>query len=266
MNKLRMSALIDLLDKTAKVTPARIPAQRGFNTKSMKYLNQEEAIKFDQELFHDCGFSVDQLMELAGLSVASAIAKQYPGENQRNVLICCGPGNNGGDGLVAARHLKLFGYNPVIVYPKPGKGQLFENLVKQLNVYEIEVLETLPVGFGTKFDIIVDALFGFSFKPPVRPTYLSLLNAIIGSGLKIVSIDIPSGWNVDQGPPNPDDKETPLIEADMLVSLTAPKKCAQHFKGNAHWLGGRFVPEKMKNKYGLQLPPYPGTEVCCLLD
>jgi len=62
-------------------------------------------------LFSDYGFSVDQLMELAGLSVATAIAKSYPsvkGDNSPTVLVCCGPGNNGGDGLVAARHLKLF--------------------------------------------------------------------------------------------------------------------------------------------------------------
>jgi NAD(P)H-hydrate epimerase len=50
-------------------------------------------------------------MELAGLSVATAIAKTYPPQNNESntsVLVCCGPGNNGGDGLVAARHLKLF--------------------------------------------------------------------------------------------------------------------------------------------------------------
>lgn len=72
--------------------------------------SQEEATRVDQELFNDCGFSVDQLMEMAGLSVASAVAKQYPQTDPsiQKVLICCGPGNNGGDGLVSARHLKLF--------------------------------------------------------------------------------------------------------------------------------------------------------------
>lgn len=74
------------------------------------FYSQQEAIDLDQHLFNICGFSVDQLMELAGLSVATAIQKTYPlGKLASNkVLICCGPGNNGGDGLVAARHLKLF--------------------------------------------------------------------------------------------------------------------------------------------------------------
>jgi NAD(P)H-hydrate epimerase len=76
----------------------------------MAYLTQQEAYDIDQELFHDHKYSIDQLMELAGLSVASAIAKCYPLDQLKpeGVLVCCGPGNNGGDGLVAARHLKLF--------------------------------------------------------------------------------------------------------------------------------------------------------------
>lgn len=75
----------------------------------MKYLSQEEAQNIDQELFTEYSFSVDQLMELAGLSVAVAITKAYPrGTSHSKVLVCSGPGNNGGDGLVAARHLKMF--------------------------------------------------------------------------------------------------------------------------------------------------------------
>lgn len=76
---------------------------------TMKYLSQEEAQNIDLELFNEYSFSVDQLMELAGLSVAVALTKAYPrGQDHPNVLVCSGPGNNGGDGLVAARHLKLF--------------------------------------------------------------------------------------------------------------------------------------------------------------
>ena len=86
---------------------ARLSVMAGLQ---MKYLSQQEAYDIDQELFHGHNYSLDQLMELAGLSVASAIAKCYPVDQLRpeRVLICCGPGNNGGDGLVAARHLKLF--------------------------------------------------------------------------------------------------------------------------------------------------------------
>ena len=73
---------------------------------SIGLLGAADAAQLDQDLFSECGYSLDQLMELAGLSVAMRVAKIYP--DPCKVLVCCGPGNNGGDGLVAARHLKLF--------------------------------------------------------------------------------------------------------------------------------------------------------------
>lgn len=58
-------------------------------------------------------------MELAGLACALCVQHCYPpGPDTRRVLVCCGPGNQGGDGLVAARHLALFGYRPAIFWPK----------------------------------------------------------------------------------------------------------------------------------------------------
>ena len=70
---------------------------------------QEQAQQLDEELMGPLGFSVDQLMELAGLSVASAASTEYPPSTHPRVLVVAGPGNNGGDGLVAARHLHHFG-------------------------------------------------------------------------------------------------------------------------------------------------------------
>ena len=95
---------------TKNFTLGRGSGCQFIKTRAMKYLTQDEAQKIDQELFNEFAFSVDQLMELAGLSVALALTKAYPlsAEKSSHVLVCCGPGNNGGDGLVAARHLKMF--------------------------------------------------------------------------------------------------------------------------------------------------------------
>ncbi|XP_036297885.1 NAD(P)H-hydrate epimerase isoform X5 [Pipistrellus kuhlii] len=114
----------------------------------VKYLSQEEAQAVDEELFKEYQFSVDQLMELAGLSCATAIAKAYPptsmSRSPPTVLIICGPGNNGGDGLVCARHLKLFGYQPTIYYPKRPNKPLFTALVTQCQKMHIPFLEEMP--------------------------------------------------------------------------------------------------------------------------
>jgi NAD(P)H-hydrate epimerase len=58
--------------------------------------------------------------------VAQAVQKTYPRQKHPRVLVCCGPGNNGGDGLVAARHLFHFGYKPSIFYPKQSGKDLYK--------------------------------------------------------------------------------------------------------------------------------------------
>ena len=77
-----------------------------------EFLNQEDARELDNCLFYEYKFPVSQCLELAGLSVAQAVARCYPpqdlGVESPKVLVCCGPGNNGGDGLVAAKHLFFF--------------------------------------------------------------------------------------------------------------------------------------------------------------
>ena len=67
---------------------------------------------------------------IAGLAVAKAVEKSYP--NRGEVLVVCGPGNNGGDGLVAARHLALFNYKPTVVYPKQPNKHPFPSLLHQV--------------------------------------------------------------------------------------------------------------------------------------
>jgi len=226
-----------------------------------RYLGQKEAQNIDLELFDEYQFSVDQLMELAGFSCAVAISKSYQPQDDKKILICCGPGNNGGDGLVAARHLKLFGFQPDIFYPKRTQKTLYQNLTTQCQRMEITVLDALPEGsnLNSKYSLIVDALFGFSFVGPPRPQFAIILDTLKAAEVPIFSIDVPSGWDVENGDPEG-------LKPDGLISLTAPKKCAKLFEGRFHWLGGRFVPPDLEAKYKLDLPAYPGTEPCVLLS
>ena len=97
--------------------------------------------------------------------------------------------------------------------------------------------ETSPLQNALKeTDVILDAIFGFSFKPPVRAPFGAALTLISDSKLPIVSVDIPSGWDVEKG-----NAAGVGLNPDVLISLTAPKEGARGFKGR-HFLGGRFVP------------------------
>lgn len=162
----------------------------AYNMTSMpKYLNQQEAINIDLELFNNYKFSVDQLMELAGLSCAHAIATCYSLErlSNRKVLVCCGPGNNGGDGLVCARHLQLFGYQTTVYYPKRTEKLLYQNLMHQCAAMCIPILDQVPTAsvIDKEYGLFVDALFGFSFKPPVRDTFVPILELMKCSKIPI---------------------------------------------------------------------------------
>lgn len=86
-------------------------------------------------------------------------------------------------------------------------------------------------------DVILDAIFGFSFKPPIRAPFDSVLPMLSEARLPIVSVDIPSGWDVEEG----NAAGVGLIP-DVLLSLTAPKAGVKDFTGR-HFLGGRFVPK-----------------------
>ena len=157
----------------------------------MSFLSQTIAQQIDIHLMSKGGFSIDQLMELAGLSVAQSIYKVYPKNQYPKVLVCVGPGNNGGDGLVAARHLAQWGYQPVIHYPKRNEKSLCINLVTQCNGLNISFTNDLLS--IKEYDLILDAIFGFSFKGEIRSPFKDVLSKIKQSHVPIVSIDIPSG-------------------------------------------------------------------------
>lgn len=95
-------------------------------------------------------------------------------------------------------------------------------------------------------DLILDGIFGFGFKGDIRPPFDVICDRLNESEEPVVSIDIPSGWNIEEG-----DVSGRGLQASLLVSLTCPKKNAEFFEQDIdnsskpaaqHWLGGRFLP------------------------
>ncbi|XP_065324680.1 NAD(P)H-hydrate epimerase-like [Gordionus sp. m RMFG-2023] len=260
-------------------------SQSSYGTKC--YLSQSEAKKLDEELMGEYAYTLEQLMELAGLSCAEAILSCYPLSQLSKgglVLVCCGPGNNGGDGLVCARHLRLFGYKPSVYYPVQSNNKFFSSLKTQIAKLDIPFLSYLPREhflIESGFDFVVDALFGFGFsaktpkigEPAVsphtnsmfRPPFDDVIGKIAALKIPVISLDVPSGWDVD-GRTSPSSLGAYCIRPDALVSLTAPKECSKYFKGRYHFLGGRFLPPSLKCKCDLKLPDFPGGSQCVDLN
>lgn len=227
-------------------------------------VSSKVASMIDQELMGSIGFTLQQLMELAGFSVAQAVLRQYPATGaKKQVLVISGPGNNGGDGLVCARHLKLFGYEPIVFYPKRGgREPFYGQLVKQLEFFNVPVLSQnenwLQLLDKEKTVCIVDSMFGFSFHPPLKAPFDDILTHLKmhEKDIPIVAVDVPSGWDVDNGP-----LDENAIQPSTLVSLTVPKPCANFLVPTcAHYVGGRFVPAHFAEKYGFKPFDYQGTD------
>jgi len=227
---------------------------------NISYLGQQDSINLDNDLMGEpagINFTTEQLMELAGLSCSCVIQEVFP--TSKKVLVICGPGNNGGDGLVLSRHLVLAGYHIVIFYPKrPDKPQ-FKALIAQAKAYNIPFIDALPDNLK-EYQLIVDAVFGYSFKGDIRAPFDLILQKISDSGVDVASVDIPSGWDVEKG--NVSGKG---LNPKLLISLATPKLCAKFFTGQFHYLGGRFLPPSLVEKYKIVLPVYPGSSLCVAL-
>ncbi|GAA5849654.1 hypothetical protein JCM3766R1_003315 [Sporobolomyces carnicolor] len=261
---------------------------RGSSTPTSypRFISAQDAKAIDEDLMGpDGAFSLDQLMELAGLACALAVTNLYPlgpalphdanGVKQKRtnerVLVCCGPGNQGGDGLVAARHLYMFGYSPSIFYPKESKGEIFGRLKQQCENLELPLIAPPPSASSSfpmspdaqstafkralsQTDVVLDCVFGFSYTPPARGPFVAVLDAFRDTDKPILSVDVPSGWDVERG-----NIDGTGFTPDAILSLTAPKLGIKEFveRGGKHLLGGRFVPDKTQIKYKLDLPQYP---------
>ncbi|MCS7277819.1 MAG: NAD(P)H-hydrate epimerase, partial [Aquificaceae bacterium] len=161
----------------------------------MKVLTALEMQSIDKTAIEELGIPSLLLMEKAGLSVVEVIRREFP--RARKVLVVAGKGNNGGDGLVVARHLHLMGYE--VGYFLALGEELKGDARTQLNILKNLGLEPLKNVDVKAFDLIVDALFGTGFEPPAKGETAYWIELMNSSGVPVVSVDLPSGLSADTG-------------------------------------------------------------------
>jgi ADP-dependent NAD(P)H-hydrate dehydratase / NAD(P)H-hydrate epimerase len=165
------------------------------------------------------------LMENAGSAVARFILTNY--RDAERVAVLCGKGNNGGDGFVAVR--KLHGAGRVVevlllASPAEFKGDaatMFEQLpVRPVVVQTAQELQAESSRSLGNCGLIVDALLGTGFKPPVKGLYAEAIAAMNRSGKPVVAVDIPSGADADAMTAQAGEG---IVRADAIVTFTAPR-------------------------------------------
>jgi NAD(P)H-hydrate epimerase len=169
------------------------------------------------------------LMENAGTGVADFILQRYPAAQR--VTVVCGKGNNGGDGFVVARKLHDAGrVVEVILLARPDelKGDA-ASMFARVRAASVEASQHLTAEFSSAVancDLLVDAILGTGFKPPVKGLYAEAITAINQSKKPIIAVDIPSGADSDLMQPQ---SGNGIARADAIVTFTAPR--AAHVLG-----------------------------------
>ena len=177
------------------------------------------------------------LMEHAGLALARAVRSLLP-RPSRPVLVCCGTGFNGGDGLAAARHLHTWGY-PLRVLLAGSLASLRDEpavYAAILRRLRLAVTECASVGVLRRVDdwwrhcaLIVDALLGIGVRGAVREPTASVIDRMNRAGRPIVSADIPSGLNADTGR-----VQGIAVKATVTVTFGLVKRGCLVAEGPAH--------------------------------
>lgn len=151
-----------------------------------------------------------ELMEAAGYAVAKALQQRWP--KARRVLVLCGPGNNGGDGYVAARHLRAAGYDVAVQSLVP-LSQLGGDARWAAESWDGPVSEVVP-SLLPPADIIVDALFGAGLARPLAGLAAELVAAVNVAGCPVLAVDVPSGLDGTTG-----QATGPVVQATLCVTF-----------------------------------------------
>ena len=182
----------------------------------------------DRHTIEDLGVPGIVLMENAATGVVDAIRDGFP--DARQVLILCGPGNNGGDGFAAARHLANGGLDVQLCLLGDPEGltgdaatnfrlaEAFDIPTAVIDGDDLSTVEALIDDWPA--DLVVDALLGTGIDRPLAGRYAALVELVESSGLPVVAVDVPTGLNGSSS-----EIPGPVLPADATVTFAALKTC-----------------------------------------
>jgi hydroxyethylthiazole kinase-like uncharacterized protein yjeF len=191
----------------------------------MKITTAAEMREIDRVTTEKFGVPSLTLMENAGNAVAEFILENFRSADR--ITVVCGKGNNGGDGFVVARRLHRAGRVVEVLLlaaPSELKGDaatMFERLpVRPIIAQSVQELQAESSRSLGNCDLLVDAILGTGFKPPVKGLYADAIAALNRGGKPVVAVDIPSGADSDAMTAQSSEG---IARADAIVTFTAPR-------------------------------------------
>ncbi|OYD15827.1 NAD(P)H-hydrate epimerase, partial [candidate division WOR-3 bacterium JGI_Cruoil_03_44_89] len=204
----------------------------------MKLVKPDEMRKIDKKTIEEMGIPGIVLMENAGKGTVDEMEKEFGSFVSKMIVVVCGKGNNGGDGFVIARWLIKKGAD-VCVFLIGKKDDVRGDAHINLNILsgmDIEVREIIDDGTLSPFReslkdayIAVDAIFGTGFKGEIGGITAHVINLINEKGIPVVSVDVPSGVDCENG-----DVGSVCVNATLTCTMCLPKRGLYLYPGKMH--------------------------------
>jgi len=187
------------------------------------------------------GIPAQRLMENAGYQIADFIRQTF--DTEKTILIYTGTGNNGGDGLAAARRLHLWGYTVELC---PVSREL-----NGLPATEMAICQALNIPMTEDpdtADVIIDALIGYNLKDDPRPPVEGYIEHINQLDATVISIDVPTGVDADTG-----DQKDPHVRPDVTITLGLPKTGLSEENAGEQWLADISIPPEAFKQFDIDV-------------
>ncbi len=174
------------------------------------------------------GVAVEALMANAGAAVTRFVQRHFGGAGL--VAVLCGKGNNGGDGFVAARELASAGRDVRVALlgradEVKGEAAAALTALRESGVPVAEIAGIAGLrGALEGAELVLDAVVGTGFKPPLRGLALEARNLLGETAVPVVAVDLPSGWDADSLEQTSGEGDKVAFRADAVVTFVAPKK------------------------------------------
>jgi NAD(P)H-hydrate epimerase len=215
-------------------------------------LTTQQMVEIDRLMVDEFGITLIQMMENAGRNLADLARRMLGGDVRgKRVAVICGAGNNGGGGLVAARHLHNWGAEVLYeVIANPDR-------VKETPAHQLRILEAMGlkndgvINLG-EVDLVIDALIGYGLIGDPRGPVTDWIEHINASNRPVLALDTPSGVDTTRGIPG-----NPCIRATATLTLALPKiglltPEAQPYVGELY-LADIGVPPELYRRLGIEV-------------
>ena len=218
-------------------------------------LTTEQMAEVDRLMIEEYGILLIQMMENAGRNLAEMSRRMQAGNVAgRNIAVLCGTGNNGGGGLVAARHLHNRGASAWVQIV----GE--ESRLKDIPAQQLQILKEMEVAGAIgpsdpvdKPHLIVDGMIGYGLQGNPRPNVAEWIHWANDSGATILALDTPSGLDTTTGIPG-----QPCMRATATLTLALPKVGLLTSQASPHvgelYLADISVPPELYHRIGVEVP------------